>query len=350
MTITNEFIARYYSMKSDGYSRRKIAAATGVAESTIRGWEKSGKLNQTEEAQMNPEPKESKYKGELAKFLNNEGADKLITKFKYPIVTSSHKADGCNHFVVPDTQVKPGIDMSYLSWIGEYIVDRKPDVIIHLGDHADFPSLSSYDKGKRSAEGKRVVKDINAAIEGMERLLKPLHDYQQSELEQYGEIRYKPKMIFTLGNHCERLKRHIDVNPELHGLLSYDSLLYKDAGWEVYDYLEPKIQNGVIYCHFMANPFTGKPYGGTAANILKHVGESFTVGHKQCLDIATRNLPASGRQQWAIVAGAGYPHAETYKGYGGNEHWRGVIVKHYVVDGGYNPMFVDLDYLERRFG
>lgn len=48
MTITNEFIARYYSMKSDGYSRRKIAAATGVAESTIRGWEKSGKLNQEE--------------------------------------------------------------------------------------------------------------------------------------------------------------------------------------------------------------------------------------------------------------------------------------------------------------
>lgn len=48
MTITDEFIARYFSLKNDGYSRRKIAAATGVAESTIRGWEKSGKLKQEE--------------------------------------------------------------------------------------------------------------------------------------------------------------------------------------------------------------------------------------------------------------------------------------------------------------
>ena len=27
----------------------------------------------------------------------------------------------------------------------------------------------------------------------------------------------------------------------------------------------------------------------------------------------------------------------------GNHHWRGVIVKHNVCDGSYNPMFVDID-------
>jgi hypothetical protein len=100
----------------------------------------------------------------------------------------------------------------------------------------------------------------------------------------------------------------------------------------------------------MANPMSGKPYGGMASNILKHVGESFTVGHKQTLDVATRFLPASGRQQWAIVAGACYTHEEDYKGYQGNHHWRGIIVKHNVKDGSYNPMFVDLDFLKRRFG
>jgi hypothetical protein len=153
----------------------------------------------------------------------------------------------------------------------------------------------------RSAEGKRVQADIDAAIEGMAALLQPLYDLQQEELRLYGEVKYKPKMVMTLGNHDQRIERHVNANPELHGFLSYDNLRYKEFGWEVYDYLKPAIINGVSYVHFMANPMTGKPYGGTALNILKNVGESFCMGHKQCLDIATRFLPSSGKQQWAII-------------------------------------------------
>lgn len=292
---------------------------------------------------------DNRYVSQLNGFIENRGAEKLVTTFRYPIVTSDYSPEGCNHFVIPDTQAKPGIDFSYFTWVGKYIVDRKPQVIVHLGDHADFPSLSSYDKGKKSAEGKRVTSDINAAIHGMELLLKPLYDYQQKELAEFGEIRYKPRMVFLIGNHCERLKRHVDANPELHGLLSYDSLLYKEAGWEVFDFLQTAIVNGVGYCHFMANPMTGKPFSGTAANILQKVGESFTMGHRQVLDTATRFLPNSGRQQWGLIAGACYPHAEGYKGYGGNHHWRGVVIKHKVTNGSYNPMFVDLDYLKKKF-
>jgi hypothetical protein len=276
--------------------------------------------------------------------------DSLSTPTFVSIATSFKQKHEATHFVIPDTQCKEGIDMSYLSWIGRYIVDRKPDVIIHLGDHADMPSLSSYDKGKKKAEGKRVYKDIEAAILGMNILLKPIQDLQLQELEEFGEIRYKPKMVLCLGNHEYRIQRHVEANAELDGFLSYDNLKYKEMGWEVFDFLEPTIVNGVTYCHFMANPMSGKPYGGMASNILKHVGESFTVGHKQTLDVATRFLPASGRQQWAIVAGACYTHEEDYKGYQGNHHWRGVIVKHNVKDGSYNPMFVDLDFLKRRFG
>jgi hypothetical protein len=252
--------------------------------------------------------------------------------------------------MIPDTQCKPDIDMSYLDWLGKYIVDKKPEVIVHIGDHADMESLSSYDKGQRSAEGKRVHKDIESAIEGMNRILKPLYDLQQQELAQYGVVRYKPKMVITLGNHEQRIERHVNANPEVHGFLSYDSLKYKEMGWEVYDYLQPVMVNGVTYVHFMANPMTGKPYGGTALNILKNVGESFCMGHKQCLDIATRFLPSSGKQQWAIIAGAYYEHEESYKCYQGNHHWRGIVVQHNVKNGSFNPMFVSLDYLKDRYG
>jgi len=253
------------------------------------------------------------------------------------------------HLVIPDTQVKPDVCLDHLALLGKYIVDKRPDVIVHLGDHADMESLSSYDKGKRSAEGKRVAKDIEAAKRGMEVLLKPLRKLQKKQAEA-GEEVYRPRMVLTLGNHESRIDRHVDANPELHGFLSIDSLGYKQFGWEVYDFLKPVTIDGVVYCHYMANPFSGKPYSGSAQNILNKVGESFTVGHKQTLDIATRFLPASGKQQWGIVAGAFYLHQEGYKGHQGNHHWRGFIVKHNVSEGSYNPMFVDIEYLENKYG
>ena len=57
------------------------------------------------------------------------------------------------HFVLPDVQAKDGNDFNFLSCIGRYIVDKKPDVIVCLGDFADMESLSSYDVGKKSFEG-----------------------------------------------------------------------------------------------------------------------------------------------------------------------------------------------------
>lgn len=323
-------------LKQEGFSSRHIAKILGVGKTSVNDVYKRY-LNAVEQPTS-----------DLEKVLGAKVLSANKTPY-YAIQTVKKVGDNVTHLMIPDTQCKPSIDMSYLDWLGQYIVDKKPEVIVHIGDHADMESLSSYDKGQRSAEGKRVHKDIESAIEGMNRLLKPLYDLQQQELRVHGKVLYKPKMVITLGNHEQRIERHVNANPELHGFLSYDSLKYREMGWEVYDYLQPVMINGVTYVHFMANPMTGKPYGGTALNILKNVGESFCMGHKQCLDIATRFLPSSGKQQWAIVAGAYYEHEEGYKGYQGNHHWRGVVVQHNVKDGSFNPMFVSLEYLKERY-
>lgn len=68
--------------------------------------------------------------------------------------------------VIPDTQVRPGVDLSYLSHIGAYIAEKEPDAIVHLGDHWDMPSLSSYDFGKKQYEGRRYIADIEAGNDG----------------------------------------------------------------------------------------------------------------------------------------------------------------------------------------
>jgi hypothetical protein len=78
------------------------------------------------------------------------------------------------HLVIPDTQVKPGISLDYLRWIGQYAAEKQPDVIVQIGDFADMPSLSSYDTGKKSFEGRTYKADIRAALKGMEILLEPI--------------------------------------------------------------------------------------------------------------------------------------------------------------------------------
>jgi len=257
--------------------------------------------------------------------------------------------EGKTHLFIPDSQVRKGVSLDFLRWIGEYIVRKQPDVIVHAGDFADMESLSSYDKGKRTAEGKRVQQDIDVTIKAMGILLAPLRKFQQEQRER-GEKVYEPRMVLTLGNHEDRINRHVDANPELHGFLSVDSLKYKEFGWEVIPYLTPIVIDGIAYCHFFQNNMTGKPLGGTAMNMLKTIGTSFTQGHKQTLDVTTRFLPATGQQQWGIVAGAAYTHDEDYKGVQGNKHWRGIILKHNVNNGSYDPLFISLDWLEKKYG
>lgn len=250
------------------------------------------------------------------------------------------------HLLIPDVQAKEGVPMEHLAWLGQYIVDKKPDVIIQIGDFSDMPSLSSYDKGKRSFEGRRYKKDIAAAKLAMDMLLTPLREHNEHCVEGHRK-QYKPRMVLTLGNHEQRIERAIDAQAELEGMLSYSDLPYSD--WEVHDYLKPVVIDGILYAHFLANPMTGKPYSGSALNQLAKVQHSFCVGHKQTLDHATYFTPL-GKQTTGIVAGAFYQHFEEFKGYQGNAHWRGVVMLHDVHEGQADPMFVSLEYLRRRYG
>ena len=136
--------------------------------------------------------------------------------------------------------------------------------------------------------------------------------------------------------------------PELSGFVGYELLELEENGWEVHDFLKPVEIEGIYFCHYMQNHFTGKPLAGTALNQLKTVGRSFVVGHKQVLDVAM--LPAiDGMMRIGIVAGAAYPFDESYKGYQGNNHWRGIFLLHNTKEGYGDPCFVSLDYLKKRY-
>src|SRR5690606_4298922 len=251
------------------------------------------------------------------------------------------------HLVIADTQVKPGADLTYLKVLGNYIVAKRPDVIVHIGDHWDFESLSSYDKGKKSFEGRRLKADLDAGHDGMKALLSRLWNLQRQQ-KRFRKKVYQPEMHFTVGNHEERADSCANDNPEFDGFIGTDILNIEQYGWTVHEYLKPVEVDGIFYVHYLANPFTGRPYGGTAMNQLKTVGRSFIVGHKQCLDIAIRPS-LDGKMQIGIINGAYYPHDEDYKGHQGNHHFRGVTLLHNVKEGYGDPCMVSLDYLMEKY-
>lgn len=253
------------------------------------------------------------------------------------------------HIVIPDTQAKDGVPTDHLSWIGNYIVEEyhnKLIRIIHLGDHADMPSLSAYDKGKKAMEGRRVIKDIEAANEAWRILNQPLYDYNNNRRQSKHAI-WNPDRYILLGNHEDRINRATNNDAQIDGLFSTDDLDYERTGWKVSQFKEVLWLDGVAYSHFFYNPMTGNPYGGNIETRLKTIGHSFTMGHQQTLMYGLRFV--ADKSQHGLVAGACYLHNEDYKGPQGNAHWRGIIVKHQVREGQYDPMFVSLDYLCRRY-
>lgn len=246
------------------------------------------------------------------------------------------------HVVIPDTQAKYGVPTAHLDWIGKYVKEKfagRPNVkVIHLGDHWDMPSLSSYDrKGGRLMEGRRYQTDIKYGNEAWTILASHLegHDFD---------------LHFLMGNHEERIPRASKEDAQLEGLITLDDLQVNiDGVWNVHDFLVPVILDGVMYAHYFANRMTGRPLAGQSMDArIKTIGRSFTMGHQQGLWTGRREI-VGGIAHCGLVAGSCYLHDEDYLGPQGNDHWRGIIVCYDVRRGDYDAKFVSLNSLCKRY-
>lgn len=249
------------------------------------------------------------------------------------------------HFVIPDVQAKPGVDFSYLENIGKYLVEKQPETLICIGDFADMESLSSYDVGKKSFEGRRYIKDIEAAREAMSRLLKPIDDFN-AQARKNGKKQYKPKKVLTLGNHENRINRAVNDDPKLDGVLSIADLGYESFGWDVHNFLEVVVIDGVAFSHYYPSGSAGRPIA-TASAILARKHMSCIAGHQQGLQIHT-GYRADGTMLTCVIAGSCYEHDEDYMGPQQNQHWRGALMLNDVHEGSFDIMPLTLKYLNNR--
>lgn len=250
------------------------------------------------------------------------------------------------HLIIPDTQVKDGDDLGFLRWVGKYICDLRPDTIIHIGDHADMPSLSTHDqKGSKAFEGLRYIKDIEAAKEGMKVLLEPLKSLRSKQKKNKEKV-YSPTKILTIGNHEARITRAVNNNPQLEGLISLKDLKYEDD-WHVYPFLHPVTVDGVVYSHYFPSGAMGRPTS-SAQQMVTKLHQSCIAGHQQGRQVAY-GRKADGSMFTCIIAGSCYLHDEPYMDVISNRHWRGVLVLNEVNNGTFDEMFISLDYLRKKY-
>ena len=164
-----------------------------------------------------------------------------------------------------------------------------------------MPSLSSYDVGKKSFEGRRYRDDIEAAHAAMEALLSPLEEYNANARRNHKE-RFSPRRILLLGNHENRINRATENDPKLDGVLSTNDLKYEEAGWEVVPFLDVRVISNIAFSHYFTSGVLGRPV--TSVNALltkKHM--SCVAGHQQGLQFHA-DYKADGTRITGIIAGS----------------------------------------------
>ena len=248
--------------------------------------------------------------------------------------------------VIPDVQIKPGADLSYIRWISKYIVDKRPDALVIIGDWADMPSLSSYDVGTKSFEGRTYRDDILAANDGLQALMAPIHEEQERRASKH-RIRWPMRKVVCLGNHEARINVAIEKDRKLDGLISTDDIFFKQWGFEVYPFLQVVLVGGIAFSHYFCSGVMGRPIT-TARSLLNKMHMSCIAGHQQGYDVATANR-ADGARLTAIIAGSAYPHDEAYLNAQTNQHWRGILMLNEVAGGTFDAMQVSLKFLEERY-
>ncbi len=248
------------------------------------------------------------------------------------------------HLVIPDLQIRPGVCVNHLNALGNYIVDQQPDVIIQTGNFAAMPSLNPYVPGEVMRVNASYGATTEAARKALAVLMGPLIAYN-AKCRRNKKKQYRPDLILTLGDHEGRIAGSCNRYVEKR---SIDDLGYARYGWDVCDFLEVVERDGVAYSHFFPRDSDGQVLqtisGAPDARAqVQREQQSCTAGHSQGLSFHVQQL--RNRRHYGLIAGSFYMHEEDCNGPQGTAYWRGVIVKHDVNNGNYDPMFVSMKYL-----
>jgi hypothetical protein len=206
--------------------------------------------------------------------------------------------------------------------LGMLIHDLKPDTVIDIGDFFDMPSLCSYDRGKKSFEGRSYKRDIEAGLDAQDRMMHEIKKYKKK----------LPRFVRTLGNHENRVNRAVELDRVLDGTIGTDDFMSKEYGFEEYPFLEAVDIDGIDYSHYFVTGVSGRPIGGEhpAYSLLTKRFKSSTCGHVHTFDYQDYHADYAGPA---------------------NDIWNpGIVVKRGVENGAYDIEHISLKRIEEAYG
>ena len=258
------------------------------------------------------------------------------------------------HLIIPDTHNYHGDDRSRIGYLATYISQIKPEVIIIMGDWFDMNSINRFDKtGSLKKEGEKVALDLKAGLNALSDLLKPIRELNQ-ELQSKKKKQYKPRIIFTEGNHEIRLSKFIDQNPVLEGLLTPIEELMTENPYLPIEYIRygDFIEVGkILYTHILFNG--GRPISGrvnTCGDALRLVDKSVIFCHTHRLEFKQFKRMGSNKLITALNGGCFLENEPEYM-YGSHPNWWSGIVKVYPDGkGNFDIETVSLQTLRNFYG
>jgi len=241
------------------------------------------------------------------------------------------------------------VDQSRFTLLGRMIEERGRRaiaegvdfVVVNIGDWYDMESLSSYDVGKKSYEGRRYKADLQAGDEA-----------QQLMFAEVSEEVFKyTRWVVTIGNHSHRIDRVVNEDPKLDGFMSPDDLRYADYGWEVYPFQKVAEVNGVFFCHYFPSGVMGRAISGVnlGRSIVQKTYASCVQGHSHLFDHYSTATRPDGKRIHGLAVGCFFEHDEDYAGPANKMFWRGIVVLNNTKDGDYEVEQVTLKTMRRTY-
>lgn len=245
---------------------------------------------------------------------------------------------------MPDIHADPNFNNDRADLLAKLTIDLRPDVVINLGDSADMSSLSSYDKGTRSFQGRSYKKDIDAHLDFQERWWLPVKRMKKK----------LPYRVVLEGNHERRVERALDLSPELAGTIDFKDFDY-DTYYDTivrYDGGTPGIieLDNILFAHYFITGVSGRPVSGErpASMMMAKNNCSSIAGHQHTFDYVTRTN-INGETINCLIAGCFHSHIPQWAGNIG-KLWRpGVAILRNVENGDFDLQWVSLKALEKEY-
>lgn len=254
--------------------------------------------------------------------------------------------------VIGDAHADPNFSNERFDALGRFIVDRRPDNIVQIGDWGNLDSISFHNHGRPLLqEGQRLALDLDAMRDAYERVMTPLWT-EWERARKSKRKRYDPKRYWVEGNHEDRVRRFLEGNPVLEGFVPESDLVGAEPdGWEVVPYREYVFINGTGFTHVPINdahqPVSGKYMAMRAAE--RHAG-TIVFGHNHRRELLSVNRVTEGTTHGtrvdALSAGCFFDYDPEYVrgGLGNLAWWRGLVLLTHV---GYSRVDIETISIDR---